>query len=104
MCRSRDKPEAMTTLWLSRGLIVAVLPELFPATISLAQPQLCASHRRRRLVAVPLATLAHGIANLTARDPVRAMHSYVRPNTHVALRLPSGLFKIVEITLNTYVA
>ncbi|KNG45127.1 eukaryotic translation initiation factor gamma subunit [Stemphylium lycopersici] len=29
------------------------------------------------------------------------MHSYIRPNTHVALRLPSGLFKIVEITPNT---
>ncbi|KAF1839108.1 hypothetical protein BDW02DRAFT_594174 [Decorospora gaudefroyi] len=29
------------------------------------------------------------------------MHSYVRPNTHVALRLPSGLVKIVEITPNT---
>ncbi|CAI9627572.1 hypothetical protein GT037_009188 [Alternaria burnsii] len=29
------------------------------------------------------------------------MHSCVRPNTHVALRLPSGLFKIVEITPNT---
>ncbi|KAF2012588.1 Gcd10p-domain-containing protein, partial [Aaosphaeria arxii CBS 175.79] len=29
------------------------------------------------------------------------MHSYVRPNTHVALRLPSGIFKIVEITPNT---
>jgi hypothetical protein len=32
------------------------------------------------------------------------MHSYIRPNTHVALRLPSGLFKIVDITPNTYVA
>src|SRR4051812_2991147 len=32
------------------------------------------------------------------------MHSYIRPNTHLALRLPSGLFKIVEITPNTYVA
>ncbi|KAG9195842.1 hypothetical protein G6011_00963 [Alternaria panax] len=29
------------------------------------------------------------------------MHSYIRPNTHVALRLPSGLFKILEITPNT---
>lgn len=29
------------------------------------------------------------------------MHSYIRPNTHVALRLPSGLFKIVETTPNT---
>ncbi|KAI4607207.1 hypothetical protein J4E83_009663 [Alternaria metachromatica] len=29
------------------------------------------------------------------------MHFHVRPNTHVALRLPSGLFKIVEITPNT---
>ncbi|KAH7386870.1 Gcd10p family-domain-containing protein [Phaeosphaeria sp. MPI-PUGE-AT-0046c] len=28
------------------------------------------------------------------------MHSHIRPNTHVALRLPSGLFKIVEITPN----
>jgi hypothetical protein len=33
-----------------------------------------------------------------------AMHSVIRPNTHVALRLPTGLFKIVEITPNTYVA
>jgi tRNA (adenine-N(1)-)-methyltransferase non-catalytic subunit len=32
------------------------------------------------------------------------MHSVIRPNTHVALRLPTGLFKIVEITPNTYVA
>jgi len=32
------------------------------------------------------------------------MHSCIRPNTHVALRLPSGLFKVVEITPNTYVA
>lgn len=38
-------------------------------------------------------------------SPLRCtMHSYIRPNTHVALRLPSGLFKIVEITPNTYVA
>ncbi|KAF1946988.1 hypothetical protein EJ02DRAFT_417976 [Clathrospora elynae] len=29
------------------------------------------------------------------------MHSYIRPNTHVALRLPSGLYKIVDITPNT---
>ncbi|KAG9387402.1 Gcd10p domain containing protein [Pyrenophora tritici-repentis] len=29
------------------------------------------------------------------------MHSYIRPNTHVALRLPSGLYKIIEITPNT---
>ncbi|KAE8842336.1 hypothetical protein HRS9139_01633 [Pyrenophora teres f. teres] len=29
------------------------------------------------------------------------MHSYIRPNTHVVLRLPSGLYKIVEITPNT---
>ncbi|KAH7087778.1 Gcd10p family-domain-containing protein [Paraphoma chrysanthemicola] len=29
------------------------------------------------------------------------MHSFIRPNTHVALRLPSGLFKIFEITPNT---
>ncbi|CAO2649569.1 Nn.00g069540.m01.CDS01 [Neocucurbitaria sp. VM-36] len=28
------------------------------------------------------------------------MHSYIRPNTHVALRLPSGILKIVEITPN----
>ena len=35
---------------------------------------------------------------------IRAMHSLIRPNTHVALRLPSGLFKILEITPNTYVA
>ncbi|KAF2128373.1 hypothetical protein P153DRAFT_318112 [Dothidotthia symphoricarpi CBS 119687] len=28
------------------------------------------------------------------------MHSYIRPNTHVALRLPSGLLKILEITPN----
>jgi hypothetical protein len=33
-----------------------------------------------------------------------AMHSLIRPNTHVALRLPSGLFKVLEITPNTYVA
>jgi hypothetical protein len=33
-----------------------------------------------------------------------AMHSHIRPNTHVALRLPSGLFKVLEITPNTYVA
>ncbi|RMZ73151.1 eukaryotic translation initiation factor 3 gamma subunit [Pyrenophora seminiperda CCB06] len=33
--------------------------------------------------------------------PGSAMHSYIRPNTHVALRLPSDLFKIVEITPNT---
>lgn len=32
------------------------------------------------------------------------MHSYIRPHTHVALRLPSGLLKIVEITPNMYVA
>lgn len=29
------------------------------------------------------------------------MHSHIRPNTHVALRLPSGLYKIVEIAPNT---
>ncbi|PVI07654.1 hypothetical protein DM02DRAFT_608739 [Periconia macrospinosa] len=29
------------------------------------------------------------------------MHSIIRPNTHVALRLPSGLLKIVEIIPNT---
>ncbi|KAF2854435.1 hypothetical protein T440DRAFT_443226 [Plenodomus tracheiphilus IPT5] len=29
------------------------------------------------------------------------MHSYIRPSTHVALRLPSGLLKIIEITPNT---
>ncbi|KAH7348100.1 Gcd10p family-domain-containing protein [Pyrenochaeta sp. MPI-SDFR-AT-0127] len=29
-----------------------------------------------------------------------AMHSYIRPNTHVALRLPSGLLKVVELTPN----
>ncbi|KAH3907757.1 tRNA methyltransferase non-catalytic subunit TRM6 [Parastagonospora nodorum] len=29
------------------------------------------------------------------------MHSTIRPNTHVALRLPSGLFKILETTPNT---
>jgi len=34
----------------------------------------------------------------------RAMHSHIRPNTHIALRLPSGLLKIIEITPNTYVA
>ncbi|KAJ4366920.1 tRNA (adenine(58)-N(1))-methyltransferase non-catalytic subunit trm6 [Neocucurbitaria cava] len=28
------------------------------------------------------------------------MHSYIRPNTHVALRLPSGIVKILEITPN----
>ncbi|CAI6333494.1 unnamed protein product [Periconia digitata] len=31
------------------------------------------------------------------------MHSFIRPNTHVALRLPSGLLKIVEVIPNTYV-
>jgi hypothetical protein len=34
----------------------------------------------------------------------RAMHSYIRPNTHIALRLPSGVLKILEIQPNTYVA
>ncbi|KAJ4302680.1 tRNA (adenine(58)-N(1))-methyltransferase non-catalytic subunit trm6 [Kalmusia sp. IMI 367209] len=29
------------------------------------------------------------------------MHSHVRPNTHIALRLPSGILKLVEITPNT---
>lgn len=29
------------------------------------------------------------------------MHSYIRPNTHLALRLPSGLVKIIETTPNT---
>ncbi|KAF2272748.1 Gcd10p-domain-containing protein, partial [Westerdykella ornata] len=29
------------------------------------------------------------------------MHSYIHPNTHVALRLPSGVIKILEITPNT---
>ncbi|KAL5121671.1 tRNA (adenine(58)-N(1))-methyltransferase non-catalytic subunit trm6 [Pleosporales sp. CAS-2024a] len=29
------------------------------------------------------------------------MHSVIRPGTHVALRLPSGLFKVIEITPNT---
>ncbi|KAF1850904.1 Gcd10p-domain-containing protein, partial [Cucurbitaria berberidis CBS 394.84] len=28
------------------------------------------------------------------------MHSYIRPNTHVALRLPSGILKVLEITPN----
>jgi tRNA (adenine-N(1)-)-methyltransferase non-catalytic subunit len=32
------------------------------------------------------------------------MHSRIRPNTHVALRLPSGILKIVELKPNTYVA
>jgi tRNA (adenine-N(1)-)-methyltransferase non-catalytic subunit len=31
------------------------------------------------------------------------MHSLVRPNTHLALRLPSGILKLVEATPNTYV-
>jgi len=31
------------------------------------------------------------------------MHSLVRPHTHIALRLPSGLLKIIEILPNTYV-
>ncbi|KAJ4354087.1 tRNA (adenine(58)-N(1))-methyltransferase non-catalytic subunit trm6 [Didymosphaeria variabile] len=29
------------------------------------------------------------------------MHSHVRPNTHIALRLPSGILKLVETTPNT---
>lgn len=29
------------------------------------------------------------------------MHSYVRPNTHIVLRLPSGVLKVLEITPNT---
>ncbi|KAH7122470.1 Gcd10p family-domain-containing protein [Dendryphion nanum] len=29
------------------------------------------------------------------------MHSYVRPNAHVALRLPSGIVKVIEISPNT---
>lgn len=33
-----------------------------------------------------------------------AMHSFIRPSTHVGLRLPSGILKIVEITPNQYVA
>ncbi|KAF2181734.1 Gcd10p-domain-containing protein [Zopfia rhizophila CBS 207.26] len=28
------------------------------------------------------------------------MHSYIRPNTYIALRLPSGTFKVIEITPN----
>lgn len=32
------------------------------------------------------------------------VHSYIRPNTHVALRLPSGILKVVELKPNTYVA
>jgi hypothetical protein len=71
----------MTTLWLCRGLIVAVLPELFPATISLAQPQLCDSQQRRRLVAILLATIAHGIANLTAPRS-NSRHAFLRPPQH----------------------
>jgi len=31
------------------------------------------------------------------------MHSYIRPNAHVALRLPSGILKILEIQPNTTV-
>lgn len=31
------------------------------------------------------------------------MHSYIRPNTHVALRLPSGVLRILKIVPNTYV-
>jgi hypothetical protein len=34
----------------------------------------------------------------------RAMHPHIIPGVHVALRLPSGLLKILEITPNTYVA
>jgi tRNA (adenine-N(1)-)-methyltransferase non-catalytic subunit len=30
------------------------------------------------------------------------MHSYIRPKTPIALRLPSGVVKVVEITPNTY--
>ncbi|KAH6622322.1 Gcd10p family-domain-containing protein [Boeremia exigua] len=29
------------------------------------------------------------------------MHSHIRPNTHVALRLPSGILKVVELKPNT---
>jgi tRNA (adenine-N(1)-)-methyltransferase non-catalytic subunit len=32
------------------------------------------------------------------------MHSSIRPNTHLALRLPSGVLKVLEIIPNTYVA
>lgn len=32
-----------------------------------------------------------------------AMHTCIRPHTSVALRLPSGVVKIVELTPNTYV-
>lgn len=31
------------------------------------------------------------------------MHSYIRPDTHIALRLASGLLRIIEIAPNTYV-
>ncbi|KAJ9642841.1 tRNA (adenine(58)-N(1))-methyltransferase non-catalytic subunit trm6 [Coniosporium tulheliwenetii] len=34
-------------------------------------------------------------------DTSGAIHSYIRPNTHIVLRLPSGLSKIVEIQPNT---
>ncbi|KAF2004463.1 Gcd10p-domain-containing protein [Amniculicola lignicola CBS 123094] len=29
------------------------------------------------------------------------MHSFVRPNTHIALRLPSGILKVIEVKPNT---
>lgn len=31
------------------------------------------------------------------------MHSYVRPDQYVALRLPSEMIKIQQVTPNTYV-
>ena len=31
------------------------------------------------------------------------MHSHVRPDSHIVLRLPSGVLKVVEATPNTYV-
>lgn len=38
------------------------------------------------------------------QHPPSSMHSHIRPHTHVALRLPSGILKIVELKPNTYVA
>ncbi|KAJ9663920.1 tRNA (adenine(58)-N(1))-methyltransferase non-catalytic subunit trm6 [Coniosporium apollinis] len=37
-------------------------------------------------------------------DTSGAIHSYIRPNTHIVLRLPSGLSKIVEIQPNTTIS
>lgn len=49
--------------------------------------------------------LSHGLVNAHhSCNTTSAMHSHMRAGTHVALRLPSGLLKIVELTPNTYVA